>query len=92
MDFFFKVLISYFCVNGNIINFVVINLNYVFQLKLTDSDLIGSELAAKVNAFLGGYQDFNVLEDLAKQYKLNDNLVKVIREIAEAGGDPRSCH
>ena len=66
--------------------------NILKELKLSDEELVDSTLAAKVNAYLGGYQDFDVLTDLQKQFKLDSNLVNLIRQIAEAGGDPRSCH
>jgi len=62
------------------------------KLNLSDAQLVDSPLAAKVNAFLAGYDDFTVLNELAKQYNLDGDTVKLIREIAERGGDPRACH
>ena len=46
----------------------------------------------KVNAFLAGYDRFDVLQSLAAEYKLSDGVVKKIEGIARAGGDPRACH
>uniref|UniRef100_A0A1I8AV57 peptide-methionine (S)-S-oxide reductase n=1 Tax=Steinernema glaseri TaxID=37863 RepID=A0A1I8AV57_9BILA len=62
------------------------------QLQLSDQELIDSPLAAKVNAFLAGYADFNVLKNLQKEYNLNEELVAEIEGIAKRGGDPRACH
>lgn len=61
-------------------------------LNLSDAELVDSVLAAKVNAFLAGYQKYEVLDELAKEHNLDPALVNKIRAIAEAGGDPRSCH
>uniref|UniRef100_A0A915D1T7 peptide-methionine (S)-S-oxide reductase n=1 Tax=Ditylenchus dipsaci TaxID=166011 RepID=A0A915D1T7_9BILA len=62
------------------------------QLKLSEAEVVNSVLAAKINAYLAGYDNFAELKSLATEYKLNDNLVTVIEEIARAGGDPRACH
>ncbi|CAD5211618.1 unnamed protein product [Bursaphelenchus okinawaensis] len=61
-------------------------------LKLNDKELVDSVLAAKINAFLAGYDRYDVLNDLAAQHKLEPALVNKIEAIAKAGGDPRSCH
>ncbi|TMS34559.1 hypothetical protein L596_002125 [Steinernema carpocapsae] len=62
------------------------------QLQLSDRELIDSPLAAKVNAFLAGYSNFEVLKQLQKEHNLNEGLVAKIEEIARRGGDPRACH
>jgi len=62
------------------------------ELNLGDRELVMSTLAAKVNAYLAGYDDFDVLKLLSTENGLSDQLVRVIRSIAEAGGDPRACH
>jgi hypothetical protein len=49
-------------------------------------------LAAKINAYLAGYNDFEVLKKLKEEYKLPEDLVKLVESIARAGGDPRACH
>lgn len=63
-----------------------------FQLGLSDEQLVSSTLAAKVNAFLAGYDNFKVLEKLADEYHLDPDLKKSIGLIARRGGDPRACH
>jgi peptide-methionine (S)-S-oxide reductase len=67
---------------------------HIFKaLKFTsDKDVVESELAAKVNAFLAGYDRFDVLERLQKQHNLSPQLVEEIQDIARCGGDPRACH
>lgn len=55
-------------------------------------ELVDSVLATKINAYLGGYSEFCELNDLAKKNNLNETFVKTLKEIAKAGGDPRSCH
>lgn len=62
------------------------------QLNLTDAQLVDSELAAKINAFLAGYNDFDELERLRKEHNLDNQLVSEVQAIARAGGDPRACH
>ncbi|GMT14906.1 hypothetical protein PFISCL1PPCAC_6203 [Pristionchus fissidentatus] len=62
------------------------------ELKLDDNGIATSEIAAKTNAYLAGFTDFTDLDRLAKELNLSSNLVKVIKDIAERGGDPRSCH
>ncbi|KAK0394688.1 hypothetical protein QR680_000875 [Steinernema hermaphroditum] len=62
------------------------------QLQLSDQELIDSPLAAKVNAFLAGYSNFDVLKSLQKEYNLNEALAAHIEDIAKRGGDPRACH
>lgn len=61
-------------------------------LKLNDSEVVDSPLAAKVNAFMAGYDRYDVLKQLKEEYKLDDEVAKVIEEIAKRGGDPRACH
>ncbi|VDM42058.1 unnamed protein product [Toxocara canis] len=65
---------------------------YRFQLNLNDQQVVESTLAAKVNAFLAGYDNFDVLKNLAAQHHLSDDVTKLIEEIARSGGDPRACH
>jgi len=62
------------------------------QLKLSDPELVDSTLAAKVNAFLAGYDDSEVLHKLADEHSLPPSLVETIKEIVRSGGDPRACH
>ncbi|GMS84291.1 hypothetical protein PENTCL1PPCAC_6466 [Pristionchus entomophagus] len=64
----------------------------VKELNLTDETIATSEIAAKANAYMAGYTDFTDLDRLAKELNLSADLVKVMREIAERGGDPRACH
>lgn len=59
---------------------------------MSDPELVDSVLATKINAYLGGYSEFCELNDLAKKNNLNETFVKTLKEIAKAGGDPRSCH
>uniref|UniRef100_A0AC34RKC3 Peptide-methionine (S)-S-oxide reductase n=2 Tax=Panagrolaimus sp. JU765 TaxID=591449 RepID=A0AC34RKC3_9BILA len=61
-------------------------------LNLTDEQVIDSPLAAKMNAFMAGYDNFDVLQQLKKEYNLDDGLVKAVEDIAKRGGDPRACH
>lgn len=62
------------------------------QLNLSDDEVVSSTLAAKVNAFLAGYNNFDVLKKLAVEYKLDDDVVNVIEAIARTGGDTSACH
>uniref|UniRef100_A0A7E4VBG6 peptide-methionine (S)-S-oxide reductase n=1 Tax=Panagrellus redivivus TaxID=6233 RepID=A0A7E4VBG6_PANRE len=62
------------------------------KLKLSDAEIIDSPLTAKINAFLAGFDNYDVLHQLAEEYKLSDSVVKQVEEIARAGGDPRACH
>uniref|UniRef100_A0AC35GJ43 Peptide-methionine (S)-S-oxide reductase n=1 Tax=Panagrolaimus sp. PS1159 TaxID=55785 RepID=A0AC35GJ43_9BILA len=62
------------------------------ELNLTNKELVESPLAAKINAYLAGYNNFDVLKKLQIEYKLSDSLTETIEKIARAGGDPRSCH
>jgi len=62
------------------------------QLGLTDAELIDSTLAAKINAFLAGYDNFPLLKQLGKEHNLSNDFISVIETIARAGGDSRSCH
>ncbi|KHN82475.1 Peptide methionine sulfoxide reductase [Toxocara canis] len=62
------------------------------KLNLNDQQVVESTLAAKVNAFLAGYDNFDVLKNLAAQHHLSDDVTKLIEEIARSGGDPRACH
>uniref|UniRef100_A0A0N5AU00 peptide-methionine (S)-S-oxide reductase n=1 Tax=Syphacia muris TaxID=451379 RepID=A0A0N5AU00_9BILA len=62
------------------------------KLNLSDEQLVSSTLAAKVNAFLAGYDNFKVLERLAREYHLDTDLKNSIELIAKRGGDPRACH
>jgi hypothetical protein len=45
-----------------------------------------------LNAFLAGYDKFDVLKQLAKEHNLSESLVSAIEKIAKNGGDPRACH
>nr|CAD2170693.1 unnamed protein product [Meloidogyne enterolobii] len=62
--------------------------NNIFkELNLTNSQLINSTLATKINGYLGGNskEDFNLLNILQKEYKLSDSLITKIKEIALKG-------
>ncbi|KAH7727374.1 peptide methionine sulfoxide reductase [Aphelenchoides avenae] len=61
-------------------------------LNLSDAELVDSVLAAKINAYLAGYNDFDELERLSKEHNLDKQLVSEVQAIARAGGDPRACH
>uniref|UniRef100_A0A914LIP1 peptide-methionine (S)-S-oxide reductase n=1 Tax=Meloidogyne incognita TaxID=6306 RepID=A0A914LIP1_MELIC len=63
------------------------------ELNLSNSQLINSTLATKINGYLGGNskEDFNLLNILQKEYKLSDSLIKKIKEIALKGGIG-NCH
>lgn len=61
-------------------------------LKLNDQEVVDSPLAAKVNAFMAGYNNYDVLKQLKEEYKLSDEVADEIEEIARRGGDPRACH
>ncbi|KAL7076052.1 hypothetical protein ACQ4LE_004381 [Meloidogyne hapla] len=68
--------------------------NNIFkELNLSNSELINSTLATKINGYLGGNskEDFNLLYLLQKEYKLSDSLITKIKEIALKGGIG-SCH
>jgi peptide-methionine (S)-S-oxide reductase len=62
------------------------------ELALTDEQVVNSTLSAKLNAFMAGYNNFDVLKQLAKEHNLSDSLVSTVEKIARAGGDPRACH
>lgn len=62
------------------------------QLGLTDQEVVDSTLATKVNAFLAGFDNFDVLKNLAAAYHLSDDTTKLIEEIARSGGVPGACH
>ncbi|KAJ1353813.1 hypothetical protein KIN20_010568 [Parelaphostrongylus tenuis] len=62
------------------------------ELKLNDSEVANSVLAAKMNAYCAGYSDFSELEELKKEHGLSDDLVNRIKTFAASGGDPRACH
>ncbi|KAL3118191.1 hypothetical protein niasHT_000119 [Heterodera trifolii] len=62
------------------------------ELNLSDSEVVSSTLAAKLNAFIGGgYTDFDALRQLQKQCKLSDKLIHSVEQIARAGG-VGGCH
>lgn len=63
------------------------------ELNLSNSQLINSTLATKINGYLGGNskEDFNLLNILQKEYKLSDSLITKIKEIALKGGIG-NCH
>lgn len=65
---------------------------FLFQLKLSDAELLDTVLAAKLNAYLAGYKDFAELKRLTADHRLSDQLVRAIEAIAIAGGDSRVCH
>ncbi|KAM3720269.1 Peptide methionine sulfoxide reductase [Dirofilaria immitis] len=62
------------------------------KLNLNNEQVVNSLLATKVNAFLAGYKNFDVLKQLADQYGLDDDVVKLIEGIAITGGDTSACH
>lgn len=63
------------------------------QLNLSDEEVVSSVLATKVNAFLTGYKNFDVLKHLANKYQLDNDVTKLIEDIALAGGvETSSCH
>ncbi|VDK55341.1 unnamed protein product [Gongylonema pulchrum] len=62
------------------------------KLHLSDEEVVSSTLAAKVNAFLAGYKNFEVLKQLALDYGLDEDVVKLIESIARTGGDTSACH
>lgn len=62
------------------------------KLNLSDEEMVSSPLAAKVNAFLAGYNNFDVLKQLAHQYKLDEAVTKAIENIARTGGHTSPCH
>ncbi|KAI1727616.1 peptide methionine sulfoxide reductase domain-containing protein [Ditylenchus destructor] len=62
------------------------------QLKLSEAEVVDSVLAAKLNAFMAGYDSLEVLKQLAEEYNLPNELTLLIESIARAGGDPRACH
>ncbi|KJH52052.1 putative peptide-methionine (S)-S-oxide reductase [Dictyocaulus viviparus] len=62
------------------------------ELKLSDSEVASSVLAAKMNAYCAGYNDFSELEELKKEYGLSNSLVNRVKKFAIAGGNSRACH
>uniref|UniRef100_A0A0R3RS23 peptide-methionine (S)-S-oxide reductase n=1 Tax=Elaeophora elaphi TaxID=1147741 RepID=A0A0R3RS23_9BILA len=62
------------------------------KLNLNDEEMVSSLLAAKVNAFLAGYKNFDLLKQLAVKYQLDDDVTKLIESIAVTGGDTSACH
>ncbi|KAF7638543.1 PMSR domain-containing protein [Meloidogyne graminicola] len=69
----------------NFIKLKIIIKNTGFVLKLNNSELINSTMAAKINAFLGGCsKDFDLLYSIQKQYNLSDSLIKSVKDIATA--------
>ncbi|VDM95710.1 unnamed protein product [Thelazia callipaeda] len=62
------------------------------KLNLSDEDVVTSMLAAKVNAFLAGFKDFDLLQLLAARNNLDEDVVKAIEAIAISGGDTSACH
>ncbi|KAL3994032.1 Peptide methionine sulfoxide reductase family protein [Acanthocheilonema viteae] len=62
------------------------------KLNLSDEEMVTSLLATKVNAFLAGYKNFDVLKQLADKYRLDDDVIKLIESIAMAGGVAGACH
>uniref|UniRef100_A0A914HWP9 peptide-methionine (S)-S-oxide reductase n=1 Tax=Globodera rostochiensis TaxID=31243 RepID=A0A914HWP9_GLORO len=62
------------------------------QLNLSNSELVDSSLAAKLNAFLGGgFTDFGVLRQLQTEHGLSDDVTNAVEQIARAGG-VGECH
>lgn len=41
---------------------------------------------------MAGYDNYDLLKQLAQEHKLSDSLVDSVEKIARAGGDPRACH
>ncbi|VDN90554.1 unnamed protein product [Brugia pahangi] len=62
------------------------------KLNLSNEEVVSSLLATKVNAFLAGYTNFDLLKQLANQYQLDDDVTKLIESIALTGGDTKACH
>ncbi|CAB3404856.1 unnamed protein product [Caenorhabditis bovis] len=62
------------------------------ELKLDNEAVATGKLATKLNAYAAGYQRFEELDELQKQYKLSDDYVKRVKDFALSGGDPRACH
>ncbi|EJW87342.1 peptide methionine sulfoxide reductase [Wuchereria bancrofti] len=62
------------------------------KLNLNNEEVVSSLLAAKVNAFLAGYTNFDLLKQLANQYQLDNDVTKLIESIALTGGDTSACH
>uniref|UniRef100_A0A8R1TKB9 peptide-methionine (S)-S-oxide reductase n=1 Tax=Onchocerca volvulus TaxID=6282 RepID=A0A8R1TKB9_ONCVO len=62
------------------------------KLNLNNEEVVSSLLATKVNAFLAGYKNFDVLKQLADQYRLDDDVIKLIESIAITGGYGSVCH
>ncbi|CAG9535030.1 unnamed protein product [Cercopithifilaria johnstoni] len=62
------------------------------KLNLNDEEVVSSLLATKVNAFLGGYKNFDVLKQLADKYRLDDDVIQLIESIAVKSGDTSACH
>lgn len=62
-------------------------------MNLSDEEIANGVLATKINAYLAGYQDdFNELNSLAIEYNLSESVIQIVKDIANNGGDPRSCH
>lgn len=59
---------------------------------MNNEEVVSSLLATKVNAFLAGYKNFDVLKQLANQYRLDDDIIKMIENIAITGGYSSACH
>uniref|UniRef100_A0A914HV70 peptide-methionine (S)-S-oxide reductase n=1 Tax=Globodera rostochiensis TaxID=31243 RepID=A0A914HV70_GLORO len=54
------------------------------QLNLSNSELVDSSLAAKLNAFLGGdFTDFDVLRQLQTKHGLSDDVTNIVEGFAE---------
>uniref|UniRef100_A0AC35U7N9 Peptide-methionine (S)-S-oxide reductase n=1 Tax=Rhabditophanes sp. KR3021 TaxID=114890 RepID=A0AC35U7N9_9BILA len=56
-----------------------------------DKEIIESKLAAKVNAFMAGFDDFELLDQLAVEYAISDDVKKIIKEIA-ISKEHSACH
>ncbi|KAI1695369.1 peptide methionine sulfoxide reductase domain-containing protein [Ditylenchus destructor] len=62
------------------------------RLKLSDQEVVDSELACKLNALLAGYKNLELLNQLAVKYKLPKEVVSAVETIVKSGGNPRACH
>ncbi|KAI6184133.1 Peptide-methionine (S)-S-oxide reductase [Aphelenchoides bicaudatus] len=62
------------------------------ELKLSDKEVASSLLATKLNAYMAGYDNYDLLKHLGQEHKLSDSFIEEVEQIARRGGDPRSCH
>lgn len=64
---------------------------HFLQLNLSEEEALNSTLAAKLNAFLAGYDNFDLLKQLARDYNLDDEAIKSLESIAKNKTVPGSC-